>query len=96
MDLRGFRDVNNGFGEGLAAAFEMVATPVIFAFLGYLLDRWLGTSPVFMLTLGLLVFGYEIWRLVMRYSAEMAAHEADAPWARRPATALTEGEPDHV
>jgi len=83
VDLRAVRDVNNGFGDGLAAAFEMVATPVIFAFAGYLLDRWLGLHLVFALLFGLVVFGYEIWKLIMRYSAEMAAHDASAPWARR-------------
>ena len=83
MDLRAVRDVNNGFGDGLAAAFEMVATPVIFAFLGYLLDRRLGLHLVFTLIFGLFVFGYEIWKLVMRYSNEMNAHDAAAPWARR-------------
>ena len=82
MDLRAVRDVNNGFGEGLAAAFEMVVTPMIFAFFGFLLDRWLGLHLVFALTFGLFVFGYEMWKLVMRYSSQMAAHDASAPWAR--------------
>ncbi len=92
MDLRGIRDVNNGFGDGLAAAFEMVATPVIFAFFGYLIDRWLGTSPWFLLTFGLFVFGYEVWKLMMRYVADMREHEANAPWARRPVAAPSEGD----
>jgi len=82
MDLRAVRDINNGFGDGLAAAFEMVATPMLFAFFGFLLDRRLGLHLVFTLIFGLVVFGYEIWRLVMRYSAQMAAHDASAPWAR--------------
>ena len=58
MDLRAVRDVNNGFGDGLAAAFEMVVTPLIFGFLGYLVDRWLGTHLVFALGFGLFTFGY--------------------------------------
>jgi F0F1-type ATP synthase assembly protein I len=86
MDLRAVRDINNGFGDGLAAAFEMVATPVLFAFFGYLLDRRLGLHLVFALIFGLVVFGYEVWRLVMRYSSQMAAHDASAPWARSSAT----------
>jgi F0F1-type ATP synthase assembly protein I len=84
VDLRGFREVNNGFGDGLAAAFELVATPVIFAFFGYLIDRWVGTHLVFALSFGLFVFGYEVWKLLHRYMAEMDAHNASAPWARRP------------
>ena len=77
MDLRAFREVNNGFGDGLAAAFEMVVTPLIFAFFGYLLDRWLGLHLVFALIFGLFTFGYMIYKLVARYSAEMARHDAD-------------------
>ena len=41
------RELNNGFGEALAKAFELAVTPAIFAFLGHLLDRRLGTSPLF-------------------------------------------------
>jgi hypothetical protein len=91
VDLRAFREVNNGFGDGLAAAFEMVVTPIIFAFFGYLLDRWLGLNLVFALIFGLMTFAYMIHKLVARYSADMDRHDADAPWARRtvsaPATA---------
>ena len=85
MDLRATRDVSTGFGDGLAAAFEMIATPAIFGFLGWLLDRRLGTAPLFLLVFALVVFGYEIWKLVRRYSTEMDSHLANASWARRPA-----------
>ncbi len=81
MDLRAVRDVNNGFGDGLATAFEMVVTPLIFGFLGYLVDRWVGTHLVFALGFGLFTFGYLVRKLVVRYSTEMAAHDAKAPWA---------------
>ena len=82
MDLRAVRDVNNGFGDGLAAAFEIVVTPLLFAFFGYLLDRWLGLHLVFALIFGLFTFGYMMFKLVKDYSAQMARHDADAPWAR--------------
>jgi F0F1-type ATP synthase assembly protein I len=87
VDLRAYREVNNGFGDGLAAAFEMVVTPIIFAFFGYLLDRWLGLHLVFALIFGLITFAYMIYKLVHRYSTDMARHDADAPWSRRPASA---------
>lgn len=80
MNLRMVREVNTGFGDGLAAAFEMIATPTIFGFFGYLLDERLGTRPLFLLAFALVVFGYEIWKLVGRYNAQMVAHEARAPW----------------
>lgn len=71
MDLRDKRELNNGFGNALSRAVEMAVTPIIFGFLGFLLDRWLGTRPVFMLGFGLLVFGYTIWKQFALYGAAM-------------------------
>jgi hypothetical protein len=88
------REVNTGFGEGLATAFEMVVTPAIFGFLGYLVDRWVGTNLVFMFTFGLFVFGYMLWKLAVRYNTEMDKHLADAPWARTPSVSRKEGPAD--
>ncbi len=82
MDLRAARDVNNGFGEGLATAFELVVTPLLLGGVGYLVDRWLGTRLVFALSFGLFTFGYLVWKLVVRYNHEMDGHESRAAWAR--------------
>ena len=83
MDLRERQALNKGFGDGLARAFELAATPAIFAGLGWLLDRWVGTQPLFMI-LGFLFaiagVGYMTW---FRYEAEMKQHEADAVWNRK-------------
>ncbi len=90
MDLRERRELNNGFGEALSRAFELAATPAIFAGLGWLLDRWLGTSPLFLIVLFFFAIagvGYMTW---FKYEEEMKQHEADAVWnrrARRPAPA---------
>lgn len=86
MNLRAIREVNTGFGDGLSAAFEMIATPFIFGFLGHLLDQKLGTGMLFLFAFGIFAFGYECWKLVIRYNAQMAKHEANAPWNRRPAS----------
>jgi len=77
------REINSGFGDGLATAFEMVATPAIFGFLGHLVDVRVGTNLVFMLTFGLAVFGYMLWKLAVRYNTEMEAHLAEGPWVKR-------------
>jgi hypothetical protein len=82
VDLRAARDVNNGFGDGLATAFELVVTPLLLGFVGYLVDRWLGTQLVFALGFGLFTFGYLVWKLVIRYNHEMDGHESRAAWAR--------------
>lgn len=73
--LRARRDLNNGAGDALAVAFELALTPAIFAFLGWRLDAWLGTSPVFLLALFLLVTAYEMWKLFARYDARMCDEE---------------------
>ena len=75
MDLQDRRELNNGFGETSARAFELVLTPIIFGVLGYLLDRRLGTSPLLMLGLGLFTFGYVVWRMWTGYDRRMAEQE---------------------
>ena len=82
MDLRAARDVNNGFGDGLATAFELVVTPLLMGFFGWLIDRWLGLHLVFALGFGLFTFGYLMWKLAVRYNHEMAAHESTNAWSR--------------
>ena len=69
------RALNNGAGDALAVAFELALTPAIFAFAGWRLDLWLGTTPLFLLVLFLFVMGYEIWKLFTRYDARMKDHE---------------------
>lgn len=95
MNLRAMREVNAGFGDGLATAFEMVVTPAIFGFFGFLLDRWLGTGPWLMFGLGLFTFGYELWKLAGRYNAEMDGHARNGAWARKP-KAMAASEVDAV
>lgn len=73
--LRARRDLTNGAGDALAVAFEMALTPALFAFLGWRLDEWLGTTPVFLLGLFLFVAGYETWKFFTRYDARMRAEE---------------------
>ena len=75
MDLASKRELNNGFGESLARAFEMVVTPGIFGFLGYLLDQRVGTAPLFTLVFALGVFGYLVWKFWGNYERRMQAHE---------------------
>ncbi len=57
----------------MAAAFELVMTPAIFGFLGYLLDRVLGVVPLFTLVLSLAVVVYELWKLWSGYLADSDA-----------------------
>ena len=69
------RQLNEGFGDALSRAFELVLTPMVFGFFGFLLDGRLGTRPLFMFVFFTFVFGYECWKLYMHYGAEMDEHQ---------------------
>ena len=71
MDLRERRELNNGFGNALSRAVELVVTPMIFGFFGYLLDGKLGTWPLFMLLFFAFVQGYTLWKQYVLYGKAM-------------------------
>jgi F0F1-type ATP synthase assembly protein I len=78
MDLlRERRELNQGFGDALAQAFEVVATTAIFFFLGWLLDRWLGTAPVFMIVLSLTCLVAKLYLMLVAYNEKMKRLEAE-------------------
>ena len=85
MDLGQRRELNNGFGDALARAFELAVTPTIFGFFGYLLDGWLGTRPLFMVALFVLVVLYLMWKMFRGYDAQMRIQESQLP-GHRPET----------
>lgn len=82
MDLRQQSAVGNGFGDGLQQAFELVVTPAVFGFFGFLLDRWLGTTLIFTLLFTSVVLAYMVWKLVTGYAADMDRAEEGKPWTR--------------
>lgn len=76
------RDMYDGFGESLTRALEFVIIPLLFAFLGHVLDERIGTGPVFAILLGLCgVVGCGI-KTVYSYKWRMAQAEKDMPWNR--------------
>ena len=77
MDLQARRELNQGFGDSLARAFELVLTPVIMGAIGWLIDARLGTKPLVALLLFVFTIGYLFWKLFMRYDATMKAKEAE-------------------
>ncbi len=82
MDLRDKRELNRGFGDTLARGFELAATTAIFGFLGWLLDRQVGTQPLFILVFGAFAVVGQFVLMWYRYDAEMKGHEAKLPSAR--------------
>jgi hypothetical protein len=76
LDLEQRRELNNGFGDSLTKAVELVLTPAIFGFLGHLLDTRLGTGALFMLLFALGTFVYLCWKAWGSYEKRMQQHEA--------------------
>lgn len=83
MDLTSRRELYNGFGDGLARAFELAVTPAVFGAMGYGLDRWLDTPHLFTIVLVLFAIVGQFVMMWVRYDAEMKRHEADAVWNRK-------------
>ncbi len=82
------RDSYRGFGDGLARAFELAVTPMVVGAIGYLLDSWLYTRPLFMIVLVVLsLVGISI-RMWFGYDQEMRQHETKATWAKSSADPL--------
>lgn len=75
IDVRERQQTYNSFGEGLSRAFEMAATPAVFAAIGFGLDAWLGVRPLFTIALFVLAIvgmGIRTWYV---YDAEMKVEE---------------------
>ena len=81
MDLKDRQHLYNGFGNGLALAIELVATPLLLGFIGHFIDVWLGTNPVFTIVLVLFALTGMGVKAYYGYDMEMKAHEAAGPWA---------------
>ncbi len=97
MDLESRRELYNGFGDAMARGIEYVGTPVLFALIGFFLDKRLGLTPVLTIALVLFAVAGTVVRAYYGYAAAMSAHEARGPWARqRPPAGHMVGAQAHV
>jgi F0F1-type ATP synthase assembly protein I len=71
-----------GLGDGVSLAIEFVAVPLICALIGFGLDSWLGTAPIFIVVLGAVGFVGCILRTYYAYLARMEYEEEGKPWTR--------------
>lgn len=69
------RQHNQAFGEALARAFEFSSTVAIFCLIGFALDRRFDTTPLFLVTLFVVVLIGQTVRLWYAYGAAMRVHE---------------------
>ena len=70
------RELNRAAGDALSTAAELSVTPALLALVGWRLDVWLGTSPLFLLVLFLFTVCYEIWKHFVLYDARMRDQQA--------------------
>ena len=80
MDLRERRELANGFGDSLSRAVEFVATPLLFGWVGHVLDGRLGTGLVLTVTLGVLAAVGMFLKMWFAYVEAMKAHDRRSPW----------------
>lgn len=71
FDLSAKRELNQGFGNALNAAVELAVTPVLMGLVGWLVDRWLGTSPIVAVFFAAFTLGYVVWRQYVAYQGSM-------------------------
>jgi F0F1-type ATP synthase assembly protein I len=83
VKLRSQAGTQRTVDDGLSQALSLVVGPVLFAFLGWLLDRALGTGPLFLIAFGIFGFLAAVTALYFRYNAAIQRDEADKPWNRR-------------
>lgn len=72
----------NGFGNGMSRSFELAVAPAIFALFGLMVDRWLGTVPVFTVVLAVLAMVGGFLRTYYEYQAAMEREDAQRPWGK--------------
>lgn len=82
MDRSFRKKLNRGYADSMARGFEIAAVPVVFGGIGWLIDRALGTSPLF--TIGLIVFAFigTFVKMWLRYDSDMQREESGAVWNR--------------
>lgn len=76
------RDTWKGFNDGLAQGIEMSVTPVLFSLLGLLLDRWLGTLPIFAIVFLVLAVTGTFAKAYFVYKHQMEQFETRRPWVK--------------
>ena len=83
MDQRNWkRESYNGFGNGLAKAFEIALVPLIFGALGYGLDRLFGIVPVLTIIFSVAALVGMFARSYYGYMYAMEQAEAASVWAK--------------
>lgn len=76
------KSLASGRADSLGHGMDVALSVAIFIVLGWLLDRWLGTAPVFTIALIVVAAVGQFIRLKYTYDAEMERLEAERRAAR--------------
>ena len=74
------------FSKGLrrsSGSYELVFSSAILALIGFGLDRWLGTLPLFVTIFAVVGFSGACVKLYYGYKVEIEKQEQGAPWTTR-------------
>ncbi len=68
--------------DAWSRAIELALTPVVAAGIGYLIDRVVGTEPIFTIVFLVLAVVGTFVKMYYAYDTKMKAHDAESPWGR--------------
>lgn len=66
-----------GSSSALGMGMDLAITVLVFVGVGFVVDRWLGTKPIFMISLVLLAVIGQFFRMWYQYDASMKVLEAE-------------------
>ena len=84
------KSLASGSSDSLGRGMDMALTLAVFLALGWLLDSWLGTTPLFMIVLTVVSAAGQFLRMKYTYDAQMERLEAERRAGRQAATASME------
>ena len=79
-DLKGRRELYQGFTDSFVKGLEFALTLAIFAAMGYGLDRLAGTTPILIIVFVVLGLVGLVTKAYYAYEAKMRGFDAAAPW----------------
>lgn len=92
FDLRARQDLNRGFSDALGRGVDLALTPVVFGFIGWIIDRLAGTSPLFTIVVGALGVAGTALKIKLGYDKQMEAFDGEASTRPREVRTPSAGE----
>ena len=75
--------LNKGYGQSMNRGFELALSIVVMVGIGWLLDRAVGTAPIFTVIFAIFGFVGATLKMWIGYDAEMRKLEDGAIWNRK-------------